>query len=97
MGLRGLRGLVTLFSLFLLSIFSTAMQAKDRFGSLLVVGVFFYFFSQIVINMGMVIGLMPVVGIPLPFISYGGSATVVNFTLLGIVLNASKRRFMFKG
>lgn len=46
--------------------------------------------------MGMVIGLMPVVGIPLPFISYGGSATVVNFTLLGIVLNVSMRRFMFK-
>ena len=96
-GFVGCVALVTLFSLFLLSIFSTAMQAKDRFGSLLVVGVFFYFFSQIVINMGMVIGLMPVVGIPLPFISYGGSATVVNFTLLGIVLNVSMRRFMFKG
>lgn len=55
------------------------------------------FFWQILINMGMVIGLMPVVGHSLPFISYGGSATVVNFTLLGIVLNVSMRRFMFKG
>ncbi|GHU96313.1 rod shape-determining protein RodA [Deltaproteobacteria bacterium] len=89
--------LVTLFCLFLLSIFSTAVQAKDRFGSLLVVGIFFYFFWQIFINIGMVIGLMPVVGIPLPFISYGGSATLLNFTLLGIVLNVSMRRFMFKG
>ncbi len=44
----------------------------------------------------MVIGLMPVVGIPLPFMSYGGSATMVNFLLLGIVLNVSMRRFMFK-
>ena len=96
-GFVGCVALVTLFCLFLLSIFSTAVQAKDRFGSTLVVGVFFYFFWQIFINMGMVIGLMPVVGIPLPFISYGGSATVVNFTLLGIVLNVSMRRFMFKG
>lgn len=96
-GFVGCVVLVTLFCLFLLSIFSTAVQAKDRFGSTLVVGVFFYFFWQILINMGMVIGLMPVVGIPLPFISYGGSATEVNFTLLGIVLNVSMRRFMFKG
>ena len=96
-GFVGCVALVSLFCLFLLSIFSTAVQAKDRFGSMLVVGVFFYFFCQILINMGMVIGIMPVVGIPLPFISYGGSATVVNFTLLGIVLNVSMRRFMFKG
>lgn len=95
-GFAGCVVLVTLFCLFLLAIFSTAAQAKDRFGSMLVAGVFFYFFCQIFINMGMVIGLMPVVGVPLPFISYGGSATVVNFTLLGIVLSVSMRRFMFK-
>lgn len=95
-GFVGCVALVTLFCLFLLSIFSTAVQAKDRFGSMLVVGVFFYFFWQIVINMGMVIGLMPVVGIPLPFISYGGTSMLVNFLLLGIVLNVSMRRFMFK-
>lgn len=95
-GFVGCVTLVIFFCLFLLAIFSTAVQAKDRFGSILVVGVFFYFFWQIFINMGMVIGLMPVVGVPLPFISYGGSATLVNFTLLGIVLSVSMRRFMFK-
>ncbi|MDR1856085.1 MAG: rod shape-determining protein RodA [Desulfovibrio sp.] len=95
-GFVGCLCLVTLFCLFLLSIFSTAVQAKDRFGSILVVGIFFYFFWQIFINISMVLGLMPVVGIPLPFISYGGSATLLNFTLLGIVLNVSMRRFMFK-
>lgn len=94
-GFVGCVALVTLFCLFLLSIFSTAAQARDRFGTMLVVGVFFYFFWQIVINMGMVIGLMPVVGVPLPFISYGGSATIVNFALIGIVLSVSMRRFMF--
>lgn len=94
-GFAGCVALVFVFSLFLLSIFSTAIHARDRFGSMLSVGVFFYFFWQIVINMGMVIGLMPVVGVPLPFISYGGSATIINFTLLGIVLSVSMRRYMF--
>ncbi len=95
-GFIGCMALLTLFCLFLLSIFSTARDAKDRFGSFLAAGVFFYFFWQIVINMGMVLGLMPVVGIPLPFISYGGSTTVVNLCLVGLVLNVSMRRFVFK-
>ncbi len=88
--------LVTMFCIFLLCIVNTATDAKDRFGSTLVIGVFFYFFCQIIINIGMVTGMMPVVGMPLPFISYGGSATVVNFFLIGVVLNVSMRRFVFK-
>ena len=95
-GFVGCVCLITLFSLFLLSIFSAVMQAKDRFGCMLCAGVFFYFFWEIFINIGMVVGIMPVVGIPLPFISYGGSATIVNFIFLGIVLNVSMRRFSFK-
>jgi rod shape determining protein RodA len=96
-GFVGCIALLMLFCLFLLTIFNTIVEAKDRFGSMLAAGVFFYFFWQILINMGMVMGLMPVVGIPLPFISYGGSATLINFALVGIVLNVSMRRFMFKG
>lgn len=88
--------LLALFCCFLLSILTTVRDAKDRFGSMLAAGVFFYFFWQVLINMGMTMGLMPVVGIPLPFISYGGSATLVNFCLLGLVLNVSMRRFVFK-
>lgn len=95
-GFVGSLVLLTLFCLFLYCIFATARDAKDRFGSFLCAGVFFYFFWQMLINMGMVLGLMPVVGIPLPFISYGGSATVVNFCLIGLVLNVSMRRFVFK-
>ncbi len=95
-GFAGCVALVSLYCFFLLSIYSTVVKARDSFGSLLAVGVFFYFFWQIVINMGMVIGLMPVVGIPLPFMSYGGSSMLVNCILLGIVLNVSMRRFMFK-
>ncbi len=95
-GFVGCVALVSLYCFFLLAIYSTVVKARDRFGSMLAVGVFFYFFWQIVINMGMVIGLMPVVGIPLPFMSYGGSSMLVNCALLGIVLNVSMRRFMFK-
>jgi rod shape determining protein RodA len=95
-GFFGMMALVTLFCFFLYQIHLVAGEAKDRFGVYLAAGVFFYFFWQILINVGMVLGLMPVVGIPLPFISYGGSATLVNFCLLGLVLNVSMRRFVFK-
>ena len=95
-GFVGTITLMTLFCLFLLSIIVTTRDAKDRLGSTLCAGVFFYFFWQILINIGMVVGLMPVVGIPLPFISYGGTAMIVNGILLGFVLNVSMRRFMFK-
>lgn len=95
-GFSGSLLLVSLFCLFLLSIQTTARDAKDRFGSVLAAGVFFYFFWQILINIAMVLGMMPVVGIPLPFISYGGTATIVNFCLVGLVINISMRRFVFK-
>ena len=95
-GFFGCAVLLALFCCFLLCIINTARSAKDHFGSLLCAGVFFYFFWQILINIGMVVGLMPVVGIPLPFLSYGGTATIVNFIMLGLVLNVSMRRFMFK-
>lgn len=95
-GFEGCILLLTLFCAFLLCIINTARGAKDQFGSMLCAGVFFYFFWQILINMGMVVGLMPVVGVPLPFLSYGGTATIVNFIMLGLVLNVSMRRFMFK-
>lgn len=95
-GFVGCLVLLALFCFFLLSIFNTVRDAKDRFGSTLAAGIFFYFFWQMLVNTGMVVGLMPVVGIPLPFISYGGTATLVNFALVGLVLNISMRRFMFK-
>lgn len=95
-GFVGTVVLLSLFTLFLYSIFLTARDAKDRFGSFLAAGVFFYFFCLFTINLGMVLGLMPVVGLPLPFISYGGSATLVNFCLVGLVCNVSMRRFVFK-
>lgn len=95
-GLVGSVVMLSLFSAFLYQMYAVALEAKDEFGSCLAVGVFFYFFWQILINMGMTLGIMPVVGIPLPFISYGGSASVVNFCMIGMVLNVGMRRFVFK-
>lgn len=94
-GFVGCVALMALFSLFLLSIFETVRGAKDRFGSNLAAGFSFTSFGKS-LSTPAVVGIMPVVGIPLPFISYGGSATVVNFSLIGLVLNISMRRFLFK-
>jgi len=95
-GFFGAMILLITFCAFLYQIYIVTMEAKDDFGSYLAAGVFFYFFWQILINIGMVLGIMPVVGIPLPFISYGGSASVVNFCMIGLVLNVAMRRFVFK-
>jgi rod shape determining protein RodA len=51
---------------------------------------------QVFINIGMVMGLMPVVGVPLPFISYGGSSLLTTFIGVGILMNVSMRRFMYE-
>lgn len=69
-----------------------AMRARDNFGMLLVVGVVGLFTAHIFENIGMTMGLMPVTGIPLPFISYGGSNMLVNLIGVGIVLNVYMRR-----
>ena len=72
-----------------------AKRCNDRFGSLLAVGVSAMLFWHILINMGMVIGLFPVVGVPLPFFSYGGTSMVTSMIGVGILMNISMRRFMF--
>ncbi|MFW6105849.1 MAG: rod shape-determining protein RodA [Desulfovermiculus sp.] len=95
-GFAGSILLLSLFCIFLYQIMMVIQDSKDRFGHYISVGVFFYFFCQIVINMGMVLGLLPVVGIPLPFLSYGGTSTLINFCFLGLALNVSMRRFVFK-
>lgn len=72
-----------------------AGRCNDRFGTLLAVGVTAMLFWHIVINMGMVIGLFPVVGVPLPLFSYGGTSMITSMLGAGILFNISMRRFMF--
>ena len=69
--------------------FEIARKARDREGSLLALGIASMFAVQVVINVGMTVGLLPVTGITLPFISYGGSSLVFSFAAVGILLNIS--------
>jgi rod shape determining protein RodA len=79
--------IIGLYALFLYRIICIARNAKDHFGSLIVIGIFGMFFFQIFENIGMTMGLMPVTGITLPFISAGGSSVITNMLALGLVLN----------
>ncbi|MEW6571924.1 MAG: rod shape-determining protein RodA [Nitrospirota bacterium] len=91
----GFLGSATLLFLYLVLIlrgFDTARKARDDFGRLLALGITFMFLIHILINVGMTLGLMPVVGIPLPFMSYGGTALLSNLILVGILVNIRTRR-----
>ena len=72
---------------------SVAHSCRDPFGILLSVGLTALIFWEMIINIGMVMGLMPVVGVPLPFISYGGSSIITKMICVGLLLNISMRRF----
>jgi rod shape determining protein RodA len=73
-----------------------AQNAKDNFGSLLVVGIFTMILFQTAINIGMTIGLAPITGIPLPWLSYGRSSLLTNFVALGIVESVANFRHRLK-
>lgn len=66
--------------------------ARDRFGFLLAAGIVAMFAFHIVVNIGMTVGIMPITGIPLPFMSYGGSSVITNFLAVGILLNIHMQR-----
>jgi rod shape determining protein RodA len=71
----------------------TSRKAKDDFGKILALGITFMFSIYFFINIGMTLGIMPVVGIPMPFMSYGGTALLSNFIGIGILINIRTRRF----
>ncbi len=72
-----------------------SVRAKDRYGAILAFGVTAMIFWHVVINIGMVLGIMPVVGLPLPLLSYGGSSAIVNLMGIGLLLNVRARRYIF--
>jgi rod shape determining protein RodA len=93
LGFAGSATLLALLSIITWRIWRTAQLARDPFGTLICVGVLCLFVFQVFENVGMAMGIMPVTGIPLPFMSYGGSATLSSFILMGLVLNVHMRRF----
>ncbi|HUP69841.1 MAG TPA: rod shape-determining protein RodA [Acidimicrobiales bacterium] len=93
LGLLGAGLLMVSFSVMMWRIWRVAALAKDLCGTIVCVGVLSMFVFQIFENVGMTMGIMPITGIPLPFMSYGGSATITSFAAIGLVLNVHMRRF----
>jgi rod shape determining protein RodA len=94
LGFVGVMVVLLLYLGLLLRLIDNAQKAKDRAGMFLVMGVAAILGFHVLVNAAMVIGYMPVTGIPLPFMSYGGSSTVFLFLALGLVMNVRMRRFV---
>ncbi len=95
-GLMGAGFVLLVFLLLITWGLQTAQRNRDPFGTILAVGVTTMIAWQVFINIGMVMGLLPVVGVTLPFISYGGSSVITMMAGVGLLLNVSMRRFMFE-
>ncbi|MEX2587332.1 MAG: rod shape-determining protein RodA [Actinomycetota bacterium] len=93
-GFLGGLTVLLLFSTILWRCVRTAMLSKDIFGALVASGVAAWFAFQLFVNVGMTIGIMPITGIPLPFVSYGGSSLIASFVGVGLVMNIHMRRLV---
>jgi rod shape determining protein RodA len=93
-GLIGAGLLVLLYLVLLLVGVDTAKNAKDRLGALMAGGIVSMISLYVFINVGMAVGLVPVVGVPLPLVSYGGTSIIATFLAFGLLLNIQMRRFM---
>jgi rod shape determining protein RodA len=94
-GFLGACVVIALYTMLLLRCFVIAVRAKDAFGLLLACGLTAMIFCQALINVAMATGSLPVVGITLPFFSYGGSSLLVSMVAIGLLMNISMRRFTF--
>lgn len=93
-GFVGAIVMLLLYFMVLLRLIQNAQTAPDRGGTFLIMGVVAVITFQILVNVGMVVGWMPVTGIPLPLMSYGGSSILFTFLALGMVMNVRMRRFV---
>lgn len=92
LGVWGMAIIIILYILFLIRMLTIAREAKDFYGTLIVVGVMSMFAYQIIQNIGMTVAVIPVTGVTLPFVSYGGSSLMTSLANLGLVLNVGMRR-----
>lgn len=95
LGFIGAGFLLVLFAVMIYRIFRISRQARDPFGSMLAAGIGLMLSVQIFINIGMSMGITPVTGLPLPFISHGGSSLVTSLAAIGIVLSISLHRYTY--
>lgn len=91
-GFIGVLVVVALYLFLLWQILNIARNARDNYGRLVAVGVATMFFFHVLENIGMTMGLMPITGLPLPFISYGGSSMISSLAAIGLVTNINIRR-----
>jgi rod shape determining protein RodA len=94
LGFVGAATLLGLFALLIWRALRIAGMARDLFGTLIASGIAALWAFQLFVNVGMTMGIMPITGIPLPFISYGGSSLITNFVAVGLLLNIHMRRFL---
>jgi len=94
-GFLGVLALLILFVALIWLSLEIVARAKDQLGALLAVGILCMLCFCVVINIGMTVGMFPIVGIPLPLMSYGGSATIMTMASLGLLLNVKRRRLSF--
>ena len=92
-GFVGAVFILALFAILMWRAIRISFLSKDAFGTYLAAGIAAMFAIQMFVNVGMVIGIMPITGIPLPFLSYGGSSMLANFIAVGLLLNIHMRRF----
>ncbi|MCX7751716.1 MAG: rod shape-determining protein RodA [Blastocatellia bacterium] len=94
LGFLGILGVLALYAFLLLRALNHAKLARDSMGTLLVTGIVSLLSFHILMNLGMIVGLVPVIGIPLPLMSYGGSALVATFIGLGLIANVRLHRYV---
>ncbi len=94
-GFLGVSLVLLAFFFLLWRSFNIAIECRSKFASLVVVGAVVIIAFHVIINTGMTVGIMPVTGLPLPFLSYGGSALISNMILIGLILNAGRSRFQY--
>lgn len=92
LGVIGMVVLISLYAYFLYRMLRISVESKDEYGALIAVGVASMFAYQIIQNIGMTVSLIPVTGVTLPFISYGGSSVLTSMASLGLILNVCMRR-----
>ena len=92
LGFIGSAGLIVLFGVLLWRAMRIAMRAEDLFGTLMATGIVCWFTFQMFQNIGMAVGIMPVTGVPLPFVSYGGTSMFANWMAVGLLENVHLRR-----
>jgi rod shape determining protein RodA len=94
LGFIGSAGLLALFAFLIWRALRIAAMSRDMFGTLLATGIAALWAFQVFVNVGMTMGIMPITGIPLPFMSYGGSSLITNYVAVGLLLNIHMRRFL---